>query len=178
MFTAPPAPAPIRLRPLAHGETGPVLEVFAGMSPHSRFLRFLAPMPRLPGFMLRVLAGPDQDGHVALVAHAGDRAVGIGRYVVAAEPARAFGGGRQRRTAEVAFSVVDDYQGRGVGRMLLDALVAHAAERGIGELVFTVHRQNRRALNLLRSAGAVAGLRDGLVEGRLPTGCDSLVAAF
>nr|BFE79848.1 hypothetical protein GCM10020093_024490 [Planobispora longispora] len=138
-----PLPVPVRLRPLTRGETAPVLEVFEGMSENSRFMRFLAPMPRLPGFMLRVLADPDQDRHVALVAAAGRRAVGIGRYVVIAD---------QERTAEASFSVVDDYQGRGVGRMLLDALSAHAAERGICTLAFTVHPRNRRALALIRSA--------------------------
>ncbi|GGS95533.1 hypothetical protein GCM10010156_62220 [Planobispora rosea] len=56
-----------------------------------------------------------------VVATAGTRAVGIGRYVVAA--------GRGD-TAEAAFSVVDDHRGRGVGRMLLDALSARAAEGG------------------------------------------------
>src|SRR5215213_3822211 len=67
-------------------------------------------------------------GHVALVAVVEEGArptvVGGGRYVVV-EPG----------TAEVAFAVVDEYQGQGIGAALLRHLAAIACSAGLQKLI-------------------------------------------
>ena len=68
--------------------------------------------------------------------------------------------------AEVAVTVTDRYQGRGVGRLLVEALRPAAVRAGLTSLVYLVDPTNRPALRLLRSLGAELALRDGLVEGR------------
>src|SRR5262245_23931222 len=97
------------IRRLAGGERRPVVQVFEGLSERSRALRFLGPKPRLREAELAHLVDVGCCGREAIVATdpATGRAVGIARYVKISSD-----------TAEVAFEVVDDWQGRGVGRRL------------------------------------------------------------
>jgi acetyltransferase len=50
----------------------------------------------------------------------------------------------------VAFAVADDWQGRGVGRVLVDRLAADARAAGITRFRATVTGENPRSLALLR----------------------------
>jgi GNAT superfamily N-acetyltransferase len=70
--------------------------------------------------------------------------------------------------AEVALTVTDRFQGRGIGRLLLGALAATAGGAGVGALVYLVDPGNRPMLGLLRSMGVELRFRDGLVQGRQP----------
>lgn len=56
----------------------------------------------------------------------------------------------------VAMYVAAEAAGRGVGRALLQALVAHAVEMGLTDLVLTVTDGNARALRIYEQAGFVA----------------------
>ena len=56
--------------------------------------------------------------------------------------------------AEVAFSVVDDYQGRGLGSFLLGALAVAAAENGVDRFRARVLAENEPMRAILRRAGA------------------------
>lgn len=136
--------ATIRLRPLRRGETAVVDTVFDGMSAHSRHLRFHGPRPRLTEAMRRALTDVDGVRHVALVTEAvvdgTPEPIGIGRLV-------GIGDG----TAEVAFSVVDAWHGRGVGRRLLVALRHRAIDLGFARIVAHVMVGNRAADRLLWS---------------------------
>lgn len=137
-------PIAIHLRPMRHGEVAVVEAVFNGMSSHSRHLRFHGPRPRLTGPMRRELTNVDGHNHIAVVAEAvtdaGRAPVGIGRLI-------ATGDG----TAEVAFAVVDRWQGLGVGRRLLTSLAHRAVDRGHRRLTAYVMVGNLAAIRLLRS---------------------------
>jgi len=133
----------IRIR-RATSDDGPVLDqVFEGMSPESRHRRYLAPINRLTDAMRRSLLDVEGDRHVLLVAEVGARqrarAIGLARYVVD-------GPGR----AEIAYEVVDDWQGRGVGTRLLHSLVATARAQGIERLHGSLLTDNTASLALLR----------------------------
>jgi RimJ/RimL family protein N-acetyltransferase len=84
--------------------------------------------------------------HVALVAVVEEGArptiVGGGRYVVV-EPG----------TAEVAFAVVDEYQGQGIGAALLRHLAAIARGAGLRELIAVVLPDNAPMLKVFAKAG-------------------------
>jgi ribosomal protein S18 acetylase RimI-like enzyme len=88
----------------------------------------------------------DFKNHVALVARAEEAGrkvmVGGSRYVVF-EPGR----------AEMAFMVVDAWQGRGVGSMLMRHLVKIAAEAGVQELTAEVLPENAGMLKIFRKFG-------------------------
>jgi GNAT superfamily N-acetyltransferase len=134
----------IRIRPLARGEAEPVRMVFAGMSQRSRYLRFHSPLPKLTAPMERLLTDVDGRRHIALVAEVasmcGWTPLGIGHIF-------ATGDG----VAEMAFEVVDEWHGRGIGRHLLTALYGRAAEVGYRKMVGLVLAENRRAAALVRS---------------------------
>ena len=150
---------PVWLAALAPGDQEPVVEVFEGLSDRSRYFRFLASTPRLSVSAARHLAGVDHDRHVALVASIDERAVGIGRYV------------RERdhpHRAEVALAVVDAHHGRGLGVLLLSALGAVAADRGVTTFSYAVHPQNQACLGLLGSVRASLTSEDGELTGAGP----------
>lgn len=157
------------LAPLTPGDQGPLHEVFDGLSDMSRFYRFMVATPRLSAGAARHLARVDQRCHVAIVAGAGDPAhgrggaTGIGRYIE--DPHRPW-------LAEVALAVVDERHGRGIGRLLLGALGAVAARRGVTHFSYVVHPHNTACLALLESSGATFVADDGTLAGlgRLPTG--------
>src|ERR671910_2955307 len=101
----------IVLRPLHHGERSAVLEVFAGLSERSRRLRFLGSKPRLLEREVDWLVDVGCCGREAVVAVDQDTGatVGIARFVRDIDAPE----------AEIAFEVVDEWQGRGVGRRAL-----------------------------------------------------------
>src|SRR5262245_64325747 len=77
----------------------------------------------------------DFNNHVALVALAEedgrDAIVGGGRYIVI-EPGK----------AEIAFVVIDDYQGQGIGTLLMRHLAVIARKAGLKELIAEVLPEN------------------------------------
>lgn len=82
-------------------------------------------------------------GLVVLVAGAGrETIVGGGRYIVF-EPGR----------AEMAFMVVDPWQGRGIGSILMRHLLTIATEAGLKELMAEVLPENAAMLNVFRRFG-------------------------
>ncbi|WP_372729283.1 N-acetyltransferase family protein [Nocardioides sp.] len=150
----------VRITRLARGDQQTVREVYQGLSETSRRLRFLVEMPaEPPATVLRLLAETDRVNHVAYVATAHGRPVGIGRWV------------RDRHDpciAEAAFSVVDDYQGRGVGSLLLHQLMHSMLYAGIGTLVCTRDPENSRVERLLAPWGGTRTWVDGVIEHRIP----------
>lgn len=62
--------------------------------------------------------------------------------------------------AEFALVVLPNWRDRGVGRVLLDALVKTAAEAGLQELHGLIQATNTRALQLVRKRGFHAGPGD------------------
>jgi GNAT superfamily N-acetyltransferase len=102
-------------------------EGFVRLSPRSRFQRFLSAKPRLSAEELRYLTDVDGERHVAIGAvtwSPGGREKGLG-------VARFFRQAHTPEVAEVAITVVDDAQGKGLGRLLMDRLVEAARERGV-----------------------------------------------
>ena len=116
----------VLLRPIVPEDKEHVVTAFHRLSPESRYRRFLAPIEELTPEMLIELTEIDYVGHFAWVAFSLDEpgmpGMGVARYVrVADEP----------EVAEAAVTVVDDYQNRGLGTLLLQALGAVALENGI-----------------------------------------------
>jgi GNAT superfamily N-acetyltransferase len=143
--------AAIALRPLRPGERATVLDVFAGLSDRSRSLRFLGAKPRLPERDLDLLVDVGCCGREAVVAVEQDsgRAVGIARFVRDAGAPE----------ADIAFEVVDEWQGRGVGRRLAEELARLARRDGILRLRATIERGNAPALALVRGLGEIVASR-------------------
>jgi RimJ/RimL family protein N-acetyltransferase len=160
MHPARPQPDAITLRELVPGDRPLLAAAFERLSPRSRYLRFLSPLPSLPARTLDRLM--DVDGHerVALAAIDRGELVGVARYVRDR---------RDRGLADVAVTVIDSHQGRGLGRRLLAALLDHAAAHGLRALTFDIHPSNQAGRGLVRSLGAQPAWSDGMLRGELPT---------
>ncbi|QGG94569.1 GNAT family N-acetyltransferase [Actinomarinicola tropica] len=118
---------------------------FAALSSESRRRRFLTGVTRLDEDTLDYLTEVDHVGHEAIgVLTDEGEGLGIGRYVrCAAEP----------DAAEVAITVRDDQQGRGIGTLLLTTLAEEAARHGIRRFVTYVLWENRPMVDLLVAVG-------------------------
>lgn len=133
-------------------------EGFARLSPTSRLLRFLGAKTALSDDELTYLTDLDGENHFALGALIEEsdghtRGVGVARFV--RDMARP-------EAAEPAVAVVDDMQGKGLGRLLLERLAAAAIERGVRVFHFDVLALNRPMLSLLdRFADAAREEPDG-----------------
>lgn len=130
---------------------------FANLSPRSRFLRFFGAKAVLSEAELDRLTDPTDHDDVALgmLARApeGGRAVpaGVGRFI------RLAPGGAE---AELALTVIDRFQGRGAGTLLLRAIAEKAAQCGISMLLAHVHSENAAMRALARRFGAERVSRD------------------
>ncbi|MFG1923149.1 GNAT family N-acetyltransferase [Cryptosporangium sp. NPDC048952] len=63
-------------------------------------------------------------------------------------------------TAEVSLLLHDDWQDAGVGRAMSWRLVSYARRLGFADIVAWVEPDNRRAVSLLRGAGALPDFRE------------------
>jgi RimJ/RimL family protein N-acetyltransferase len=128
-------------------EDAPLLaDGFARLSAESRQLRFLTDKPRLSPAEVRYFTEIDHHDHEAIGAMdlSEGRGVGIARYI------------RDRddpEVAEIAVTVVDDWQGRGLGTELLTRLMDRAREEGIKRFRALVATDNELMLKLLHDIG-------------------------
>jgi RimJ/RimL family protein N-acetyltransferase len=130
----------VRLRPLGTSEAAPVQEIFAGLGARSREHRFLAPKHWLTSADLHQLTNVDGHDHVALVAETSEgRAVGVARFVRNPEG----------DSAEVAVTVIDDWQAKGVGTLLASELGEYARRSGIRRFTLMMAPDNEAAHRLM-----------------------------
>lgn len=123
-----------------------LVEHFRSLSPASVYFRFFSPRRGLSSRELAGVTEIDFRRRAALAATTGsgdaERIVGVAQYVV-------IDGGR----ADLACSVSDEYQGRGIGLLLLRRLLALARANGIAEFESEVLGDNQRMLSLLKKNG-------------------------
>ena len=131
---------------------------FARLSDRSRRMRFLARKDGLSAAEVRYFTDVDHRNHEALgaVSRADGRGVGVARYVRDTDDPQA---------AELAVTVVDDWQGRGLGTELLAELSARARQEGIRRFTALTAADNAAVAGLLRNMGAeLVGYGPGTVE--------------
>jgi protein lysine acetyltransferase len=137
---------PLEVRPITPTDRDRLSAAFDRMSELSRWRRFLGPKPRLSAAELTYLTDIDHRSHEALAAIDPDdgRIVGVARYVT--EPGRP-------GIADVAFFVIDAWQGQGIATMLGSRLTRHADANGILRLTASTFADNRPARTVLRRLG-------------------------
>lgn len=147
------------LSPLLPEDRDVLAEGMSQLSPESRFTRFGLGRGELTSRELDYLTRVDQRRHVAWGAIIEEAAAGVGRYIVDDEGC-----------AEMAVTVVDRFQRRGLGRALFEALVAVARADGVEELCFEALPENQAVQSIFRGIPLRLDRGQGLVTGRVSIG--------
>jgi GNAT superfamily N-acetyltransferase len=145
----------VRIRALHSREEWPIRALHARLSPSTRYLRFLSPIPTLPDTLVRRLTRVDYRRRLAVVAE--DEGAG-GAGVVALASFSAV----DETTAEVAVVVQDDWQRQGVGSALVSTILDAAEKRGFDRFVATIATDNSIIRRLLDRFGRVVASRTSL----------------
>lgn len=139
--------APVLVRPIGPADRQLIKEGFLSLSEESRLRRFLVPTSILTEQELDRLTHLDYWDHFAWGALRSDpprEGIGVARYVrLPGEP----------RVAEAAVTVLDDYQRRGLGTLLLGLLSAAALTAGIVAFRAFVSEENVPMRTLLAGLG-------------------------
>ena len=141
---------PVHLRAIRTDEAPKLLELYDRLSTESLYFRFFA-VPDKNRSKAEYLAHVDYMTRYALVAEALGVLVGVARW----ESAGAGAG-----HAEVAFTVADDMQGKGLGTILFARLAALARARGITVFEAEVLKNNERMLRVFERTGLPTATRD------------------
>ena len=136
----------LRLRPPTRSDRDALTTFLVALSSESMSLRFHATLRPRAGLIKPYLA-PDWNDRGALIGVLGacgsEQVVALASYDRLRDPA----------AAEVAFAVADEFQGIGVGSLLLEQTAERAAEAGIERLVFEILPYNSRMLAVVAAAG-------------------------
>jgi GNAT superfamily N-acetyltransferase len=148
----------VTIRPIRPDDRERIVKAFRALDLRSIYVRFFFHKKDLSDEELRRLCEPDRAREVVLVATIGSGSqepiIGLGHYV------------RRGASAEIAFTVEEDYQGRGIASSLLQHLAHIARENGILQFEADVLAENAPMLNVLHHSGLRAGVRasDGIVH--------------
>jgi RimJ/RimL family protein N-acetyltransferase len=141
---------PITIRALRPDDRAEMLAAIGRTSMQSLQRRFFVPKKGFSENEMAFFLNIDFESHVAIVAEIAedDRPVIVagGRYIVV-----------QPGQAEIAFVVVDAYQGQGIGTILMRHLAVLARDAGLKELVAEVLPENTAMLKLFRKFGFQRG---------------------
>ena len=137
----------LSLRPIQPGDA-PIEQAFVrGLSPESRFFRFMGEMRELSPGLLRYLTSPDARTEVALIVTTAkdgcEQEIAAGRF--AHNP--------DGESCEFAIAVAEAWQGKGIGRRLMQVLIAAARRRGLRRFEGYVLASNYRMLEFVRALG-------------------------
>ena len=142
-----PAGFKMLVRPIKPEDAPLMVELFQNMSPKSIYYRFFSPLKTLPESMLAKFTQVDYDRELALVAveqeEDRERVVGVVRLVCNPD----------RKKANFAVAVGDPWQGKGVGKRLMEKCLSAAGDYGIETVEGEVLAENQGMLALCRNLG-------------------------
>lgn len=148
----------VTLSPLLHEDKLFLEDGLEHLSFESRFTRFGQGVGHLTERELEYLSNVDQRTHVAWGASIDDDSAAVGRYICLETPG----------VAEIAVTVLDEYQRRGVGTLLFQALSAVAKNDGVQAFRFEMVRGNRAMERMTRGMNPQYDEAEGLIVGHFP----------
>jgi len=153
----------VRIRPARPSDARLVEDYLIGLSPETRRLRFWTQAVNVTDLARRVVDVDYRDHLTLLVLVGGDE----GRMIGGAQYIRMDG-----TRAELGLSVTDEYQGRGIGSILLGQMAQAAGANGVTIFVAEVLPENHGMINVFRASGFPVTLRaePGSIEVEFPIG--------
>ena len=133
------------VRPIEAGDKDALAGLFERLSEQSRYQRFLTSVTELSAAEVRYLTEVDHHDHEALVAFgpSSEFAVGVARFVRLDDPSR----------AEAAVTVIDEWQGRGLGTSLTQLIAERARAEGVELFEALLLADNEQMHDVLSSLG-------------------------
>lgn len=136
----------LQIRALRHEDRDALVAAAESASEQLIHRRFFGPRRHFSEQEISYFVDVDFVNHVALVAVADENGqsqiAGGGRYVVV-----------QPGEAEVAFTVIDRYQGQGIGSVLMKHIGILASDAGLRELIAEVLPENVPMLRVFQNSG-------------------------
>jgi acyl-CoA synthetase (NDP forming)/RimJ/RimL family protein N-acetyltransferase len=132
------------LRPVRPDDADRLRRFYARLSDETIYFRFFSLVRELSQRDIERFTVVDHHDRVALIATIADEMVGVVRYERL-----------DADNAEVAFTIEDAHQGRGIGSVFLEHVAAAARERGISRFVADVLPANNKMLHVFEEAGYV-----------------------
>lgn len=137
------------LRTIRPSDEARIRDGIAAMSDRSRYLRFFSAFRSPPDSVVKRLSAVDGHDHIGWGAILLD-----GQDYPPIAAAHAIRLDTDPHRGELSIAVLDDYQGLGVARMLITAVLADCADEAMDRLEMQVLGENRAAINLLLGLGA------------------------
>ncbi|MFC1838124.1 GNAT family N-acetyltransferase [Thermodesulfobacteriota bacterium] len=135
------------IRPIKKGDVSMLIDLFKALSPKTIYYRFFSPLKELSHDMLTRFTQIDYHRDMALVAldqsDSNDKILGVTRYMF----------NPFQLDTEFAVVVRDEYQGKGIGRALLENLIMIARDKNIERMSGYVLAENIHMLSLARQLG-------------------------
>ncbi len=142
--------AVVKIRSVRPDDKEKISEAFRNLESESIYTRFFQHKKDLSEKELEKATEVDFENVVALVVTIGERdkevVIGGGRYVI-------MGNTAAKRSAEVAFTVEEDYSGQGIAGRLLKHLGRIGAEKGVHQFEAEVLPENRAMLAVFSRSG-------------------------
>lgn len=138
---------PVMIRPINKSDAERERAFIEGLSAESRYFRFLQNVKHPSPELIRRFTEVDQQNDIALVALMGtadeQRIVGVSRYSHCED----------RGVCECAVTVADEWQGKGLGTLLMRHLIELAREQGVEHLYSLDSAENRPMQELAAHLG-------------------------
>lgn len=148
----------VELIPLDSRHKDLLVEGFGLLSERSRYLRFMAPVNVLNGSELEYLTNLDMVGRFAWAVLVDETPAALARYSRTTT---------RPDVAEVAVTVIDEFQGRGLAPLLLKSLAPVAQAVGLSRFEFEVLPENRAMLRVLDKLGVTYAQEGDIVRGEI-----------
>ncbi|RQO80673.1 bifunctional acetate--CoA ligase family protein/GNAT family N-acetyltransferase [Acidovorax sp. FJL06] len=144
------------VRPVRPDDASMLQALVKGLSPESRYFRFVSSMPELPARMLARFTLIDYDREMALVAVHRERRIGADGEFIDTE--RIIGVSRyvtnpDTRSCEFSLLVADDFAGQGLGSRLMLSIIEFARNKGLAQIEGLILANNSSMLKLMRNLG-------------------------
>jgi RimJ/RimL family protein N-acetyltransferase len=154
---------PLLFRPITKEDRELLRDGFEHLSDAAKYTRFFRQVKHLSEEQLTYLTTVDYKSHfawVAMVMSEPVEGIGVARWIRLVD---------QEDVAEVAVTVIDEFQRRGLGRTLLTLAMMSAVDAGVTAFRAWVLSDNRATLAMLRKMGAAPGRwESGVLELNVP----------
>jgi RimJ/RimL family protein N-acetyltransferase len=153
----------VTIRAIRPDDKDRIVEAFKNLEAESVYTRFFRHKSELTNGELKAITEVDFENTVALVVTipvdgGNETIIGAGRYILYDPP-------NVQRSAEIAFTVEEDYQGRGIAGRILKHLIHIAQEKGVSQFEAEVLAENRSMLAVFARSGLP--MKKSLEEGAI-----------